>query len=246
MEADDGHAAALIAALDQRDKPRLRAAVDELIALALESPPLRERLELRLTETERRNDWPTAYILGNLPNPSGAALEHLLDSLDHEDPDVRWAIALLLVRIAKNKAEVIGRLIRLCAAGSCNQKRMALYALRDLGLTDAASLDALFAALEDTDATVRVAAAICLKPRLDVDETGKRRLLEVYRRDGEPKVRHTVAIALAALGKPQPEFISALQENSESEDKQTKKAAIAALELLKIRRSAPSGSASDP
>lgn len=244
MEVDDRQITALIATLEQRDKPALRAAVDQLISLALNSPPLCARLERRLNEGGRRTDWPVAYVLGNLPNPSRPAIDRLFDALDHEEPDIRWAVALLLVRIAKEQKEVMGLLIRLCAAGSLKQKRMALYAIRDLALSDAASLSAFFTALQDSEPTVRVAAAICLKTRMDVDETGKRRLLEAYIHDAEPKVRHTVAITLAALGAPQPDFITALKKNRASEDEQTKKAAIAALELLEKRRSASSGSAS--
>lgn len=246
MEAHDSRIDGLIAALDQRDKPALRAAVDELIPLAMASPGLRARLERRLTEAEHRHSWPTAYVLGNLPDPSASACDRLLEALDHSDPDIRWAIALLLVRIARARPETVESLIRLSAAGSCNQKRMALYAIRDLQLDDSTSLNALFTALQDSEPTVRVASAICLKSRADVEEAGKRRLLDVYLRDPEPRVRHTLAITLAALGNPQPEFLEALKKSSTSEDKQTKKAAIAALEWLQMRRSASSGSASDP
>ena len=245
--AADPHAAALIADLDHRDKPTVRAAVDILISLARNSPLLCEQLESRLSEAGHQNNWAVAYILGHLPKPSGASITQLLDALDHREPDIRWAIALLLVRIARENKDIdiVNPLMQLCATGSQNQKRMALYSLRDLSLCDAASLATLLAALHDSEATVRVAAAICLKLRPDVHETGKRQLLEVYLKDAEPKVRHAVAITLASLKPPQPDFVTALKRNSESADEQTKKAAIAALNLMEKRRSAPTGSASD-
>jgi HEAT repeat protein len=247
MEPEDQQIAALIADLDQHDKPTIRTAVDQLIALARNSPPLCERLELRLAEAGHPNYWPVAYILGNLPNPSRLSITRLVDALDHRDPDIRWAIALLLVRIAKENTDIdlISSLIQLCASGSDNQKRMALYAIRDLSLSDAASLTALLNALHDSEPTVRVAAAICLKPRHDVGDAGRNVLLEVYLNDAALKVRHAVAITLASLAAPPAEFVTALRKNSESENEQTKKAAIAALELLEKRRSASSGSASD-
>jgi HEAT repeat protein len=245
MELEERRIAALIADLDQHDKPTVRAAVDALIPLATHSPQLCAKLNQRLSADAYHGCWPVAYILGNLPQPSREAIAALLAVLDHRDPDIRWAIALLLVRIARNDTALVDSLTRLCAEGSDRQKRMALYAIRDLALSDPASLAALLSALQDTEPTVRVAAAICLKSRADIDDAGKNLLLEAYLNDVELKVRHAVAITLATLGSPHPGFVVALEKNRESENEQTKKAAIAALALLEKRRPAPTGSASD-
>lgn len=245
MDIDSDQTAALIAKLDHDDKPTIRAAVDALILLAAASPELCSVLNRRLAEAGHKHYWPVAYVLGNLPQPSRAVITGLLDALDHREPDIRWAVSLLLARIAKDNPDLINLLIQLCATGSDNQKRMALYCLRDLALSDTASLTALLAALRDHEPTVRVAAAICLKARPDIDDAGKNILMQAYSNDAESRVRHAAAIALANLGSPAAEFLIALKKNSESENEQTKKAAVAALELLKKRRSAPSGSASD-
>jgi HEAT repeat protein len=245
MEIDSDQTAALIAKLDHDDKPTIRAAVDALILLAAGSSELCSVLNRRLAEAGHKHYWPVAYVLGNLPQPSRAVITGLLDALDHREPDIRWAVSLLLARIAKDNPDLINLLIQLCATGSDNQKRMALYCLRDLALSDTASLTALLAALRDHEPTVRVAAAICLKARPDIDDAGKNILMQAYSNDAESRVRHAAAIALANLGSPAAEFLIALKKNSESKNKQTKKAAVAALELLKKRRSAPSGSASD-
>ena len=244
MECEPIQAAALIADLDRQDKPAIRAAVDKLITLAAESARLREILDRRLTESGHQNYWPVAYVLGHLPKPSGAALQSLFDALDHREPDIRWAIALLLIRMAKIDRAIVQRLMQLAAAGTENQKRMALYCIRDLALTDSASRSALLGALGDADATVRVAAAICLRLRPDLDAAGRNALLRIYAEDAEAKVRHTAAIALAHLGEPTAEFMAALRINSESDDRETRKAALAALELLKKRRSASCGGTS--
>jgi HEAT repeat protein len=245
MNIDDAHVAALIADLDHPDKPKIRAAVDALIALAADSPRLCDLLQRRLTEVGHRNYWPVAYVLGNLPNPSPAVTVGLLDALDHREPDIRWAISLLLARIAKDHVELVAALIRLCARGTDNQKRMALYCLRDLALSDAASAAAMLGAIRDPEPTVRVAAAISLKSRPDLDTPGKEILLDLYLNDAELKVRHAVAIALATLGHPTAEFVAALQRNSRIDNEQIRKAALAALELLEKRRPASSGSQSD-
>lgn len=245
METDDQQTAALIADLDHHDKPTLRAAVDQLIPLAAERPRLREILNQRLVDAGHRNYWPVAYILGHLPQPPAAAIESLLDALGHREPDIRWAIALLLIRIAKQDANLVDSLIHLCATGTITQKRMALYSLRDLTLSDPVSSAALLKALGDSDATVRVAATISLKLRSDLNDAGKTILLQTYLKDSEAKVRNAAAIALANLGSPDAEFLRALRKNRDSDDDQTRKAAIAALDLLEKRRSASSGSASD-
>jgi hypothetical protein len=239
--ADDDQIAHLIGALDDPDKPAIRAAVDALIALAPASAALQKILQQRLTEDGHKNYWPVAYVLGHLENPSSRCIETLIDGLDHREPDIRWAIALLLVRMARVQSGVIRLLINLCAKGTTNQKRMALYCLRDLALSDPESLAALFAALRDGDATVRVAAAICLKTRSDVDEGRRKTLLETYLRDADPKVRNAVAITLAGLGSPSEEFLNALNAARDSNDKQARKAAGAAIEILEKRRPASSG-----
>jgi hypothetical protein len=242
---DDVQIANLIADLDHPDKPTIRAAVDALISLATGSPACQQILHQRLIESGHRNYWPAAYVLGHLPYPSRVVIQNLIEALDHREPDIRWAIALLLVRIAKTNGELTNLLIDLCTTGTANQKRMALYSIRDLALSDTKSLAALLEALRDADPSVRVSAAICLKPRPDLNDTGRAALLQVYLKDTELKVRNTAAIALANLGSPAPEFLLALRKASESDNDQVRKAAVAALELLDKRRSASSGSSRD-
>src|SRR5689334_15174487 len=228
--------AELIGKLAQDDKPTLRAAVDALIPLAGEFSAVRETLIRRLLEAERGTDkWPIAYVLGHLPQAPEPVIRSLLDALDHRDADIRWAIALLLVRIAKFEPERVTELIDLCATGTANQKRMALYCIRDLMLSDPQSLAALLRALVDVDATVRVAAAIALKSRPDLDRSGRNCLLQTYLNDAELKVRNTAAIALANLGDSSSEFQSALQQAVAGEDEQVRKTAMKALDLIKKR-----------
>jgi HEAT repeat protein len=235
---------ALIADLDHHDKPTIRAAVDALLPLAGQSADLRALLRERLTQPEKKNYWPVAYILGQLPSPDNTVVRVLLDALDHQEPDIRWAVALLLVRLAKNDDNHIAHLIELSANGTANQKRMALYCIRDLSLRDSTSLAALLNGLRDADPTVRVAAAICLKQRADLNDNDKSLLLKTYLEDTDSRVRNAAAIVLADLGSPSEEFVVALREASESDNREHKKTADAALELLKKRRSASSDSRS--
>ena len=244
MTKAESEIAALIADLDHHDKPTIRAAVDALVPLAGQSADLRALLLERLTQPEKKNYWPVAYILGQLPSPNDTVVRVLLDTLDHQEPDIRWAVALLLVRLAKNGDTQIDRLIELSANGTANQKRMALYCIRDLSLNDAASLAALLQGLCDANPTVRVAAAICLKHRADLKDNDKSLLLKTYLEDADSRARNAAAIVLADLGSPSEEFVVALREASESDNRERRKTADAALELLRKRRSASSDSQS--
>jgi HEAT repeat protein len=233
---NESEIAELIGKLAQDDKPTLRAAVDALIPLAAEISIVRETLMRGLLEAERGiKRWPIAYVLGHLPQAPEPVIRSLLDALDHRDAEIRWAIALLLVRIAKLAPERVNELIDLCANGTANQKRMALYCIRDLMLSDPQSLATLLRALVDVDATVRVAAAIALKSRSDLDRAGRNFLLQTYLNDAEVKVRNTAAIALATLGDSSSEFLCALQQAVAGEDAQVRKTAMKALDLIKKR-----------
>ena len=84
MTKAESEIAALIADLDHHDKPKIRAAVDALVPLAGQSADLRALLLERLTQPEKKNYWPVAYILGQLPSPNDTVVRVLLDTLDHQ------------------------------------------------------------------------------------------------------------------------------------------------------------------
>jgi HEAT repeat protein len=230
--------AALIGGLAQAEKVKIRAAVDALIALSADYPVLRTNLERSLTAGQQKNRWAVAYVLGHLPQPSGAAIRALLDGLDHPEPDIRWAIALCLVRIANNEMSLVNLLLELCRNGTGNQRRMAVYCIRDLHLDDAASLQTLLAVTTDVEPTVRVAAVTSLKSRSGIDAQVRRRLLEIFLNDVEINVRNAAAITWAQLGSPDEEFCAALRAAQNSADGKLKKAASAALKLLESKRPA--------
>jgi len=232
MATTPSEIADLIAALDHPDKPTIRAAVDQLITLAAHSDDLIQALTRRLDEPDHRNYWPVAYVLGHQAQPSGAVIRTLLDALNHREPDIRWANGLLLVRIARQEPAVVPLLIELCDAGTTNQKRMALYCLRDLALNDDESRRAMLKALADQEPSVRVAAITSLKVRSDVDVAARQKLLATYLRDTDDRVRNAAAVTLASLGSPDEEFLGALNEASKSGNSQIKKSAHAALKLL--------------
>ena len=222
MDRGDDKIAPLMADLEKSDKPTLRKAVDALIPIAADDPQIATTLSELLNDPGRKNRWPIAYILAS-PSPTQSSIQVLIETLDHRDPDIRWAVALILIRLAKTDRQVLKLLIELAAKGTANQRRMAIYSIRDVGLTDEASVQMLMDALHDPDPTVRVAAVTSLKMQSGLSERGKSELLELFLRDLDPRVRNTVVVTLAYLGTPSEEFLSELTKATASENAQLKK-----------------------
>lgn len=241
MKRGDHEIATLIADLETADKSTLRKAVDQLIPLAIEDVRVATTLSELLDDPACKNRWPIAYILASLPSPTQSSVQILMETLDHRDPDIRWAVVLILIRLAKTDSQILNLLIALASSGTANQRRMAIYSLRDVGLNDERSVAALLNSLNDPEPTVRVAAVTSLKTRPQLNEAGKHEILDRFLRDGDVRVRNTAAVTLAQLGNPSEEFLSALQKASASENVQVKKAVVTAFDILK-KRSAPSGS----
>jgi HEAT repeat protein len=239
MNRVEDKTAELIDCLEDSEKAKIRAAVDALVDLSAASPCVRTALEASLDDERRKNHWALAYVLGQLPQPSDAAIRALLGGLNHGEPDIRWAIALLLVRLARSDGSVLRLLLALCASGTVNQRRMAAYCIRDLQLADDASMAALSAAARDQDPTVRVAALTSLRWRRDASAAARCLLLDRYLNDEDGRVRNAAAVTLAQLGAPDEAFIRALEQNARSDDAHARKAATAALNLLQNKRPAP-------
>jgi HEAT repeat protein len=238
----DDKIATLLAQLEQTDKPALRQAVDALIRFAADDPEVGTILAELLNDSSRKNRWPIAYVLASLAVPAQPCVQVLVDALDHQDPDIRWAVALLLARLAKNQRPILKSLIELASKGTANQRRMAIYTLRDVGSSDDESVRTLLNSLRDPDPLVRVAAVMSLKRQPGLSETGRNQLLERFSQDHDPRVRYTAAVTLAYLGVSSEEFLNALTQASTSDNAKLKKAATTALTILKNKRSAPSGS----
>jgi len=233
MDRGDDKIARLLADLEKSDKPTLRRAVDALIPIAAEDPQIAATLRELLNNPSRESRWPIAYVLASLTSPPQTSIRVLSETLDHRDPDIRWAVALMLIRLARTDRQVLKSLIELAAKGTANQRRMAIYSLRDVGLTDEESVQMLMNALHDPDPMVRIAAVTSLKIYSGLSERGKSELLELFLRDSDSRVRNTVLITLAYLGAPSEEFLSELMKATASENAQLKKAANAASDILK-------------
>lgn len=233
MEEESKRVLSLVQSLNQRDKRALRQAVDGLISTAPGFPHLAEQLDRLLADKPGADSWPVAYVLAHISSPSSLCLRVLGEALGVTDPDIRWAVALLLVKLAKQDRRIVGLLFDLLKSGSPVQRRMALYCLRDTEAKETAILQAFLESLRDPDPLVRVAAVNSLKNRADVGGDGLNRLLDVLRHDADLRVRRTAALVLAHLGAPTGQIRAALEDANASRDPHLKKAAAAALALLK-------------
>jgi len=239
MEEESGRIASLIDSLKHPDKKVIRQAADALISMAPGFPGLPDRLGRLLSESPADKSWPIAYVLAHISSPSPLCLHVLRETLGSKDPDIRWAVGLLLVRLGNSRREIASLLLDLLKSGTPTQIRMALYCLRDLDLKDDLSLRAIVESLRDPDPLVRVAAVTSLKTRQEIDQEGMEILLQLFLADPDSRVRCNAAVMLAQLGAPNKDICRALQEAGQSEEPQLKKAAHAALALLKKRGPAP-------
>jgi len=228
--------ARLIRALDHPDKKTIRQAVDALVALAPDAPEICGEVAAAMARAPAEKRWPMAYVLAQIAPPSDACFDALECGLDAPDPDIRWAVVVLLVRVAERHGDkTVERLVSLLKSGTATQRRMAVYALRDIATKDAPSQQAVRGALGDPEPLVRVAALTSLKIFPKVARDALAELLRMLESDPDARVRAADALALAHSGAPTEEIAPALQRAAESGDGIVAKAARAGLEVLKRR-----------
>jgi len=232
MSHSDPEIPRLFAVLDSADKREIRAAVDRLIILASDSADLRKTLAEQLDNHARKNRWPVAYVLAGIGELSPRILEVLIDTLGDRDPDIRWAVLLLLVRVGKRDERIAAALAQIVENGDPTQRRMAQYCIRDLGLRGDSAIAASLKGLDDPEALVRVAAIIALKRRTQIPDIVTQRIVDLFLKDPDPRVRSTAVVILAEIKTISQEFLAGLDVARQSENPQIKKAANAAFALL--------------
>lgn len=218
----------LAACVGDPSKAVQRRAADALARVADRSA-VRAALLPLLHESDPQGRWGAAYALGVAVGPEAVPLPVLLEALGASDGDCRWAAAELLTTMGRREERVGGELLRLAGSGSAQQRKMALYCIRDLGMrgddVDATSRHGL----GDVAAAVRLAAlsaaARCGRPEALVDA-----VVAVLDGDPDPGVRRAAA---ATLGRPSwcrfAPAAAALERAVRSEDPGLRRAAAQAL-----------------
>ncbi|HKA33377.1 MAG TPA: HEAT repeat domain-containing protein [Candidatus Binatia bacterium] len=233
MDKKTNPIARLLASLDHHDKKIVREAVDALVALAPDAPEVRVEVEEAMARAPAYKRWPMAYVLAQIAPPSDACFAALEAGLDAPDPDIRWAIVVLFTALARRQSGATQeRLASLANTGTATQRRMAVYALRDIGAQDAVTERAVIAALGDSGPLVRIAALTSLKAFPDTARALIADMQRMLESDDDARVRAAAAVALAQSGGPMAEIRGALEGAALSGDPTVVRAARAALEML--------------
>jgi HEAT repeat protein len=153
----------------------------------------------------------------------------LSESLGSDDGDLRWAASRLVV--ALDLPDLTARLLATVRSGGPEQRKMALYCLRERRERSAEAEAGVLAALEDADSPVRLAAMSALAV-LACDPVRAARTVERRLHDRDPGVRRAAAATLGRIGATVPEVVTSLRDAAESEDAALARAARAALRHL--------------
>lgn len=227
---DSATLAALVECLGDEKKVVQRRAAEVLVALSGRSPAVHQALQTTLRSAAPRQRWGAAFAFSLLGVPPPDVLPVLLESLGSDDGDVRWAAAGALVQMS-NRNDLSVALHTLLGTGNAAQRKMAAYCLRDLDTRSPAAEQALFAALDDADAGVRLAAMSSLI-RLCANRAVVAQRVMTLLADAAAGVRRAAAAALGSLGERSEPVLSALRVAAASADPSLQRAARRSLRLL--------------
>lgn len=210
-----------------------RQAAESLAELVREQPQRGVALFDAFESPDARVRWGAAYTLSLLGEFPTAATETAIELLGTEDRDLRWAAADLLKRAAANgESAVMNRLCEVAGKASSLQRRMALYALRDLAIGEPAALAAAYDALEESSVELRLAGLAALA-RLAEEPSGAANRIIVLLDDPEPRMQRAAAATLGLLGLRSQTVLRALGGALASRDESVRRAAKRSLERLR-------------
>jgi hypothetical protein len=227
-----------IADLGSAERPVLRRACEELARRLPQEPALRPALLDRLRGSDPVSRFGAAWVLFHAERPSLRLLPALLDALALPDGDLRWQAAQMLAVLGRLQGEVLPVLVHEArSAASGMRRRMALYALRELGPEREEVEAALLAALDDPDAEVQRAGLACLAKLAAPSAAALERGLAIARGHADPRMRRIAVVILPALLRAHPEqrarVEAAVVEVSRADDLSLRRAAAAAAVQLR-------------
>lgn len=231
-------ATARIAELGSSDKAVLRRACDELARCIREQPELRPALLERLRGSDPLARFAAAHVLFHGERPSLRLLPALLESLELPDGDLRWQAAQMLAVLGRLQDEVLPVLIHEARHSAHPlRRRMAVYALRELGPEREDVEGALLGALDDADAEVQRAGLACLAKLSAPSVRALACVHAIAREHADPRMRRIAIVVLPALLSAAPEQREAIERTVEAlareADPLLRRAAIAAAVQLR-------------
>ncbi len=192
---DDAVCTALIGLLGAREKETSRRAAGAL-ARAASNPDHRARIEAVLDDADPRRRWGAAFALARAHVLTEAVVRAAIDALASADGDVRWAALEIVCKAVRENPDLVRLLRQALGSAEPAQRKMALYALRDLGR---AEHDEVLEALRDEDRGVRLAALSTLGRLANADRAVAQRILDVVSDDPDPGVRRAAAATVARM-----------------------------------------------
>ncbi len=230
---------AVLACLAASVKELQRRAVDVLRATdAVRRPEVVAWLRAACRGDDPRLRWGAAYALGRSGVLDVALVAPLIEALAQRDGDQRWAAADLLVACGRAHADlVVPALLDALADDGGEQRKMALYVLRDLSPAKPESAAAFMRSLADPERAVRLAAlsGLC---RVDPPPEGAcERVLRMARDDPDAGVRRAATSALGIVGRGVAAAGDAIAAAAAAGDAGLRRAADAARRRLAASRS---------
>lgn len=189
----------LLERLASGDRPTQRRACEEAGTRLRDEPVFRDELLRLLKDGSRLGRFSAAFVLFHA-GPGLRVLPALLDALELEDGDLRWSATHMLTVLGRTQPEVLPVLIDEARNGQvAPRRRMALYALRELGPEQELVQAAFLSALDDPDDDVRRAALSSLPKLVEPGSECLERTLEALRKDPDPRMRRIAAVAAPDL-----------------------------------------------
>jgi hypothetical protein len=223
----------VIECLGDERKSLQRRAAEAAAQAARGDPAVSGRLQEVVDNASWRQRWGAVFALSLSGSVQRSALPTLLEALDSDDGDVRWAAADLVKQLAQREWEsVTAALLATAGAGTAKQRKMSLYLLRDLRFQDGVGV--ALAALRVDAFEVRLAglaALVALAP----DKARAAEQVVALVQDDDARMRRAAAAALGQLEVATPDVLAALQRAAQTADSALCRAAERALRMLHAR-----------
>ena len=191
------------------------------------------RLRAAATSDEPRRRWGAVYALGRVGVFDTDMVPTLLAVFGHRDGDERWAAAELMRGCVRRHASVVlPALLDTTITGSGEQRKMALYVLRDVAPEDERVHAAARRGLADAEIGVRFAALSALTRLVPRPPDACERVLALADRDPDVGLRRAAISALGWLGRGEDAVDAALAAAAASADASLRRAAAIARRRL--------------
>lgn len=145
--------------------------------------------------------WTGAYTMTRIDVYDRHAASVLCEALSSSDPDRRWASARMLTRLGlKQPASVRRELVVTARSDDPVARRMALYALREMGADGEEIVSLVEEAVRASSVLERLAALSLLASMEDCSDRAAAIASGLVQSDPEVRVRRAAAVALGKVG----------------------------------------------